>query len=54
MSDKMSDDAVTKVVEGNIPADLEGFDIGPKTRELYKAGNRQGENRGVERAHGRV
>src|SRR5207253_7165964 len=34
VSDKMSDDAVTKVVEGNIPADLEGFDIGPKTREL--------------------
>jgi phosphoglycerate kinase len=33
----MSDDAVTRVVEGNIPADLEGFDIGPKTRELYKA-----------------
>ena len=23
-----------KVVEGNIPADLSGFDIGPKTREL--------------------
>ena len=37
VSDKMSDDAVTKVVEGNIPSDLEGFDIGPKTRELYKA-----------------
>ena len=37
VSDKMTDDAVTKVVEGNIPADLEGFDIGPKTRELYKA-----------------
>ena len=37
VSDKMSDDAVAKVVEGNIPADLEGFDIGPKTQELYKA-----------------
>src|SRR5689334_23086499 len=37
ISDKMSDDAQTKVVEGNIPADMEGFDIGPKTRELYKA-----------------
>ena len=37
VSDKMSDDAVTKIVEGNIPADLEGFDIGPKTIELYKA-----------------
>src|SRR5437588_2641171 len=31
VSDKMSDDAVTRVVEGNIPADMEGFDIGPKT-----------------------
>jgi phosphoglycerate kinase len=37
VSDKMSDDAVTKVVEGNIPADLEGFDIGPKTQALYAA-----------------
>lgn len=37
VSDKMSDDAVTKVVEGNIPSDLEGFDIGPKTVEMYKA-----------------
>jgi phosphoglycerate kinase len=37
ISDKMSDDAVTKIVEGNIPADMEGFDIGPKTREIYKA-----------------
>ena len=33
----MTDDAVTSIVEGNIPADLEGFDIGPKTCELYKA-----------------
>jgi phosphoglycerate kinase len=31
----MTDDAQTKIVEGNIPADLEGFDIGPKTRKLY-------------------
>jgi 3-phosphoglycerate kinase len=37
VSDKMTDDAQTKIVEGNIPADMEGFDIGPKTRELYKA-----------------
>jgi phosphoglycerate kinase len=37
VSDKMSDDAVTQVVEGNIPDALEGFDIGPKTVELYKA-----------------
>ena len=35
ISDKMSDDAVTRVVEGNIPADMEGFDIGPKTAQLY-------------------
>src|SRR3954463_244609 len=37
ISDKMTDDAQTKIVEGNIPDDMEGFDIGPKTRELYKA-----------------
>ncbi len=37
ISDKMTDDAVTRVVEGNIPADMEGFDIGPKTRSLYEA-----------------
>jgi phosphoglycerate kinase len=37
ISDKMSDDAVTRVVEGNIPADMEGFDIGPKTAALYAA-----------------
>jgi len=37
ISDQMTDDARTEIVEGNIPADKEGFDIGPKTRELYKA-----------------
>src|SRR3954466_14133920 len=37
ISNKMTDDAETKIVEGDIPADMEGFDIGPKTRELYKA-----------------
>src|SRR6202022_3297007 len=37
ISDKMTDDAQTKTVEGNIPADMEGFDIGPRTRETYKA-----------------
>ncbi len=37
ISDKMSDDAVTRVIEGNIPADMEGFDIGPKTREMYRS-----------------
>ncbi len=35
ISDKMTDDAQTKVVEGNIPDDMEGFDIGPKTAALY-------------------
>ena len=35
VSDKMSDDAQTQIVEGNIPAELEGFDIGPKTRKMY-------------------
>jgi phosphoglycerate kinase len=37
ISDKMTDDAQTKVVEGEIPADMEGFDIGPKTRQQYAA-----------------
>ncbi len=37
ISDKMTDDAQTRIVEGNIPADMEGFDIGPKTREIYQA-----------------
>ena len=31
----MSDDAITQIVEGNIPAHLEGFDIGPLTRDIY-------------------
>ena len=37
VSDKMSDDAVTQIVGENIPGELMGFDIGPKTIELYKA-----------------
>jgi phosphoglycerate kinase len=37
ISDRMTDDAQTKTVEGPIPPDLEGFDIGPKTRALYSA-----------------
>jgi phosphoglycerate kinase len=37
VASEMTDTAQTKVVEGNIPTDLEGFDIGPKTREQYKA-----------------
>jgi len=32
---EMSDTAQTKIVEGNIPDDMEGFDIGPKTIKLY-------------------
>jgi phosphoglycerate kinase len=31
----MTDDAQTTVVSGNIPADMEGFDIGPETCRLY-------------------
>jgi 3-phosphoglycerate kinase len=37
ISNKMTDDAETSIVEGDIPAELEGFDIGPKTIEHYKA-----------------
>ncbi len=35
ISNEMTDTAKTQIVEGNIPADMEGFDIGPKTREIY-------------------
>jgi phosphoglycerate kinase len=35
ISNEMTDTAKTKVVEGDIPPDMEGFDIGPKTRKLY-------------------
>ena len=37
ISNQMTDDAKTQVVEGDIPADMEGFDIGPKTQKLYAA-----------------
>jgi len=37
ISNKMTDDAETKIVEGNIPDDMEGFDIGPKTIAAYSA-----------------
>ena len=37
ISDRMTDDAQTRVVEGNIPDDMEGFDVGPKTRAAYAA-----------------
>src|SRR3954452_17234772 len=36
ISDQMTDEAQTQVVEGQIPADMEGFDIGPKTCKIYK------------------
>lgn len=36
ISDQMTDNAQTKLVEGDIPDGMEGFDIGPKTREAYK------------------
>jgi 3-phosphoglycerate kinase len=35
ISDQMTDDAKTSVVEGNIPDNMEGFDIGPKTAKMY-------------------
>ena len=54
ISDKMTDDAETSVVEGNIPADMEGFDIGPKTREALQCRNRQGQNNHLERPDGRL
>ena len=31
------DSTETRIVEGSIPGDLSGFDIGPKTRELFKS-----------------
>jgi 3-phosphoglycerate kinase len=34
---EMTDTAQTQIVDGNIPADKEGYDIGPKTCALYKA-----------------
>ncbi len=37
ISNEMTDTARTSIVEGNIPDDMEGFDIGPKTRALYAA-----------------
>jgi phosphoglycerate kinase len=36
ISDQMTDEAQTQVVEGNIPDDMEGFDIGPKTAKMYR------------------
>jgi phosphoglycerate kinase len=36
ISNEMTDTAETRIVEGNIPADMEGFDIGPKTQQAYR------------------
>jgi phosphoglycerate kinase len=36
ISDQMTDEAQTQVVEGNIPDDMEGFDIGPQTAKIYR------------------
>ena len=36
IASEVSDTAQTRIVEGNIPADMEGFDIGPKTCKIYK------------------
>jgi phosphoglycerate kinase len=35
ISDQMTDDAKTSVVTGDIPDNMEGFDIGPKTAAMY-------------------
>ncbi len=35
VASEMTDDAQASIVEGDIPDDLEGFDVGPKTREMY-------------------
>jgi phosphoglycerate kinase len=37
ISDKMTDDAVTKIVEGNIPATWKASTSAPRRRALYKA-----------------
>src|SRR5947209_7173690 len=37
ISDKMTDDAQTQIVQGNIPDEMEGFDIGPKTIANYQS-----------------
>jgi phosphoglycerate kinase len=37
IANEMSDTAKTSIVEGDIPADMEGFDIGPRTRAAYAA-----------------
>jgi phosphoglycerate kinase len=37
ISNQMTDDAQTNIVEGNIPAEMEGFDIGPRTVAAYQS-----------------
>ncbi len=36
IASEMTDNAATRVVEGDIPDGMEGFDIGPKTIQLYE------------------
>ena len=50
----MTDDAMTKIVEGDIPADMEGFDIGPKTQAAYDRRDRQAPDDHLERPDGRL
>jgi phosphoglycerate kinase len=42
ISNQMTDDAKTQVVSGDIPGDMEGFDIGPKDTRVVQVGDRQG------------
>ena len=52
ISDRMTDDAQTQIVEGDIPTDMEGFDIGPEDPPALQRGDRQGQNDPVERPDG--
>src|SRR5205814_1319771 len=36
VANEMTDTAQTKTIEGDIPDDMEGFDIGPKTQAAYR------------------
>jgi phosphoglycerate kinase len=53
--DAFSADCQKRVVRaGEVPEGFQGLDIGPETAERYSAIVREGEDRGVERADGRV
>ena len=53
ISDKMTDDAQTKIVEGDIPDNMEGSTSGPRPRAL-QVRNRQVQSGHLERPDGRV